>query len=200
MPIISAWISRLLKKKGRLIDDGEQVYWPEENYTGLWETYWPNGVIKFRANFVDGKEEGEWLCYWDNGNLAQRGVNVKGVCDGVWTDYSYDGHKSRVGRYVNGKPEGLWVSFWDDGSVMHEQEYVGGLEHGYSRHFSYEGELIHEGEFREGEPYNGICYVADPDRHPHYTMIAEYLEGQIVRELPFESCLGPAETPDETFH
>ena len=91
------------------------------------------------------------------------------------------------------------VSFWDDGSVMKEEEYVAGLEHGYSRHFSYEGELIHEGEFREGEPYNGICHIPDFDRHPHYTMVGEYLEGQIIRELPWESCLA-AEAQDETLH
>jgi antitoxin component YwqK of YwqJK toxin-antitoxin module len=194
-------ISRLRTrvKKKRQIDDGENEVWPDDNYTGLWEIYWPNLVIKFRANYVNGQEEGECLCFWDNGNLAQRGVKVEGHCDGIWTDYSYEGRKSLEGRYVNRQKEGAWTSFWDDGSVMKEEEYLNGLRHGYSRHFSDDGELIHEGEFRNGEPYNGICHVRDHDRHPHYTMIAEYLEGEIVRELPFESCLRPA-GPDEAVH
>lgn len=196
--IDSGW--RWIKKKTRVIDDDDaEDIWPDDGYSGIWEIYWPNGVVKFRANYVDGKEEGECLCYWDNGNLAQRGVKVGGECDGIWTDYDYEGYKTLQGRYVNGKQEGLWVSFWDDGSVMKEREYVAGLEHGYSRHFSYEGELIHEGEFREGEPYNGICHVPDFDRHPHYTMVGEYVEGNIIRELPFETCLA-AEAHDETLH
>jgi antitoxin component YwqK of YwqJK toxin-antitoxin module len=183
-----------------LIDDGEQELWPDEGYSGPWEVYWPNDVIKFRANFLNGQEEGECLCFWDNGKLAQRGFRVGGHCVGIWTDYSYDGAKTLEGRYVNGEKEGLWVSFWGDGSVMQEEEYVEGLQHGAFRYFSYDGELLHEGEFRNGQPHNGICHVPAIDRHPHYTMIAEYLEGEIIRELPFESCFGAADTHDEPLH
>lgn len=184
----------------KLIDDGEQELWPEEGYTGMWEVYWPNGVIKFRAQFLNGQEEGECLCFWDNGKLAQRGVRAAGQCVGIWTDYTYDGAKSMEGLYVNGKKEGLWTSFWSDGTVMQEEEYIEGLQHGDSRHFSYDGELIHQGEFRNGEPYNGICHVPDFDRHPHYTMIGEYLEGELIRELPFESSLATGDTHDEPVH
>ncbi|HZE72359.1 MAG TPA: hypothetical protein VE135_22845 [Pyrinomonadaceae bacterium] len=103
-----------------LIGDGEQELWPDESYSGLWEVYWPNDVIKFRANFLNGQEEGECLCFWDNGKLAQRGFRVGGHCVGIWTDYSYDGAKT--------------------------------------------------------------------------------LEGEIIRELPFESCFGAADTHDEPLH
>jgi hypothetical protein len=83
MSIIDSWW-RWIKKKTRVIDDDDaEDIWPNDGYSGIWEIYWPNGVVKFRANYVDGKEEGECLCYWDNGNLAQRGVKVRGECDGI---------------------------------------------------------------------------------------------------------------------
>jgi antitoxin component YwqK of YwqJK toxin-antitoxin module len=186
--------------KKKLIDNGKREYWPDEDYTGLWEVYWPNGVIKFRGNFVNGKEEGECLCFWDNGNLAQRGTKVNGECVGVWTDYSYDGAMTLEGEYGESGQHGLWKSFWHDGIVMTEEEYVDGLLHGSVRHFSFDGQLVHQGEFRNGEPYNGICHTPAFDRHPHYTMIAQYMEGEMIRELPYESSLGTHHTEDESIH
>ena len=188
-------------KKKKLIDDGERECWPRKGYTGPWEIYWPNGVIKFRGNYVNGKQEGEHLCYWDNGKLAQRGTMVHGKCVGVWTDYSYEGAVSLQGEFgPAGKQVGVWRRFWDDGTVMKEEQYVDGMLHGTVRHFSYDGKVIHEGEFRDDEPYNGICHTYDFDRHPHYTMIAEYMDGEIIRELPYESVLGAGDSEDESIH
>lgn len=149
---------------------------------------------------MNGEEEGEHLCYWDNGKLAQRGTMVHGKCLGVWTDYSYEGAVSRQGEYGPAGRQGVWRSYWDDGTVMTEEEYVDGLLHGTARHFSYDGKLIHEGEFRNDEPYNGICHTPDIDRHPHYTMIGEYMDGEMIRELPFESSLDAGDSEEGSIH
>ena len=80
------------------IDDGGGVS-PPGGYTGLWEVYWPNKNIKFRANYVDGETHGEVTCWWDNGNLAQTGQSDHGACRGIWSDYWVDGTKFKETEY-----------------------------------------------------------------------------------------------------
>jgi len=36
---------------------------------GYWESYYSNGNLSYKGNYVDGKEHGYWEEYYYNGNL-----------------------------------------------------------------------------------------------------------------------------------
>ena len=56
------------------------------NRHGLWESYYDNGQLYFKANYVNGKEHGYWESYYDNGQLFYKGNYVNGEPHGYW-DY-----------------------------------------------------------------------------------------------------------------
>jgi antitoxin component YwqK of YwqJK toxin-antitoxin module len=170
-------------RKGKLIDYGDGTY-PPEDYNGIWEVYWPNGKIKYRSTFINGKEEGYCNCYWDNGNIAQTGEMRDGKCIGVWTDYSYDGFKSLEGAYGENGNEGIWLSFWDNGNVMSEREYKNGMQDGVFRRYSDDGVLKYHGMYRDGEPFSGICEVhTEKQDNGSYIILAEFIDGKQIRVI-----------------
>ena len=71
----------------------EDMPWPPKDFTGEWVVNWPNGMLKFRSLFLEGKPEGEYLCRWENGELAQIGKSEDGKSVGLWLDYRKDGTK-----------------------------------------------------------------------------------------------------------
>ena len=40
---------------------------------GYWESYYDNGNLWYKGNYVDGKEHGYWESYYYNGNLYYKG-------------------------------------------------------------------------------------------------------------------------------
>jgi hypothetical protein len=65
-----------------------------DNYTGKWESHWPNGAIKYRGHFEDGIEVGQFVCYWQDGTVAQVGWrNAAGIPRGTILSFYPDGDK-----------------------------------------------------------------------------------------------------------
>lgn len=101
------------------IDYEDEGLAPPDDFTGLWEYYWPNMQLKFRANYIDGKEHGEVTCWWENGVVAQTGRRECGTCKGIWTDYKPDGTKSLETEYEDGDN---FVKRWYSGGKVNEVE------------------------------------------------------------------------------
>jgi antitoxin component YwqK of YwqJK toxin-antitoxin module len=92
--------NQLFRKHLRIDDYGYGLYAPKD-FNGVWEVYWPNGRLKFRAEYVNGKEEGWTRCWWDNGKLCQEGVNEAGECVGIWTRFLEDGRKFKEEEFYS---------------------------------------------------------------------------------------------------
>ena len=59
--------------------------------TGLWETYWRDGIVHSTGLYKNGLEEGIWEEYWDNGNLHSKGLFKNGKEEGIWLWYNTKG-------------------------------------------------------------------------------------------------------------
>jgi hypothetical protein len=103
-------IFNALFRKNKRIDYGDGLY-PPDNFTGIWEVYWPNGRLKWRSFYKNGKAEGEHLCLLDNGVIAQNGQNINGECVGDWFDYWEDGQLFKRTVYKDAKNFNV---FWYD--------------------------------------------------------------------------------------
>ncbi len=97
------------------IDYDEEGLYPPEDYCGVWEVYWPNRQLKYRACYVDGKENGEVKCWWENGILAQSGWRDHGECRGLWTDYFEDGARYKETEYRDN--DNFVVRWYSNGTI-----------------------------------------------------------------------------------
>ena len=70
---------------------------------GYWETYYSNGQLSYKGNYVNGKEHGYWESYYDNGQLDYKGNYVNGNRHGYWEEYWSNGQLYSKGYYDMGK-------------------------------------------------------------------------------------------------
>ena len=113
---------------------------------GLWKEYHPNGQVKSRGEYKDGKRIGPWMFFHANGKEEQKGeYDKKGRAQGPWKWYYESGNLLREEIYVNDLQEGIMIEYSDTGNVITKGEYIEGLK---------EGKWIYEmGDYREEGVY-----------------------------------------------
>lgn len=85
--------------------------------------YYPDGQLRMKGNFKDGKRQGKWSYWYPNGNLWSQGEYRNGEEHGLKTVWHENGQKYYEGYYKNGKRTGTWT-FWNkDGSLIKEVNY-----------------------------------------------------------------------------
>ena len=52
-------------------------YLPNGNRDGQWESYFSNGQLHYKGNYINGNEDGQWECYVSNGQLSSKGNYIK---------------------------------------------------------------------------------------------------------------------------
>ena len=162
--------------------------WPDDRFTGEWVVEWPNGQLKFRAHYLDGKANGDYRCFSEEGRVVQEGRMCRGECVGRWVDYHHDTGSILAERvYLDGHCEGIERSYFDNGNVMSERSHRQSVLHGPFRWFLRDGQLAFEGEYQEGEPWDGVCEVEGFDQQVDgsYSSLAEFRCGSRVRDVPW---------------
>ncbi|MEQ8907784.1 MAG: hypothetical protein RIC95_01205 [Vicingaceae bacterium] len=110
-------------------------------YQGLWETYYLNGQLKSKGEYLDGKKYGKWSYYFQNGTLEQEGFYDK-----------------------NGEFTGTWKWYYDDSKLLRTEEFRRGLEDGILEEYDRKGNLITKGEFFDGEKEGEWFYELNDHR------------------------------------
>ena len=70
---------------------------------GYWESYWSNGQLWYKGNYVNGQRHGYFESYYDNGQLMYKGDYVNGNRHGYWESYYDNGQLYYKGYYDMGK-------------------------------------------------------------------------------------------------
>jgi antitoxin component YwqK of YwqJK toxin-antitoxin module len=110
-----------------LIRDGITYHqYTNEPVTGIVETFWDNGQLWVRGNYIDGKQDGLHENYYENGQLWSRGNYVDGKRDGLSEEFYENGQLRSRGNYVNGERDGLWDGFDREGRETYAGEYIYG--------------------------------------------------------------------------
>ena len=78
------------KLEGEL-HDGKRV--------GAWASYFPNGGIRSRITYVDGREEGPTEVFHETGMTYYTGAYHKGLSVGEWIFYNPQGEEQKRVRY-----------------------------------------------------------------------------------------------------
>jgi len=107
------------------VDYGDGLYAPD-NFNGVWEVYWPNGKLKFRTEYVNGKKEGWSRCWWENGKLHQEGICEAGKCVGIWTSFWESGVMFKEEEFY--QPGSFDVRWYDGDTLLKVQRFRNGVE------------------------------------------------------------------------
>jgi antitoxin component YwqK of YwqJK toxin-antitoxin module len=84
---------------------------------GLWEWFYPNGNIKCRIPYKNGKEDGIEEVFYENGNISMRIPYKEGKMDGIreWFDKQWN-IKARI-PFKEGKEDGIAEWFDEQGNI-----------------------------------------------------------------------------------
>lgn len=111
--------------------------------TGVWEFYFETGNLKMRGILRQNSNYGLWEYFYENGSRSMEGtINGKNK-EGEWKIYYESGDLKESGSYVENKRSGLWKTFFEDGTLRGEIEYTD--DHGRYLEYYHSGKILAEG-------------------------------------------------------
>lgn len=128
--------------------------------------YWPDGKVRVKGEYRNGKKHGDWNWLWHNGNKYASGQYLKGKKAGVWLHFNPSsgdslllryfnekeelhgdyvefnaGLRKKEGSYKNGKKDGEWFLYKEDGSHF-KRIYDNNENSGIWVHYSADGDTM----------------------------------------------------------
>ena len=89
---------------------------------GFQKTYFTNGKLAEKTNYVNGQKDGKSFIYADNGQVT-KDLNYKdGELHGPAIYYTPKGEKLMEGQYTEGSKTGTW-KYFSDGKLEKEEDY-----------------------------------------------------------------------------
>ena len=154
---------------------------------GSWLTYFENGQLKEKSNFIEGAKDGLEVRYFKNGILSAN-INFKnGIRDGSWITYYTNGQLYYEGNYKNGERDGSWVFYFDNGQLMSKGEYEKGLREGAWVRYWQWGPLKNKGEYSK-DKNEGVWTYCDQHKLVDQTMSGKYSNGVKIDEVENVKC------------
>ncbi len=119
--------------------------------SGVWEFYYETGILRMRGMLRQNSNYGTWEYFFENGTKSMEGT-VNGMNrEGEWKIYYESGKLKEQGMYVENKRTGRWHTFFEDGSRRGDTDYT--EDHG--RHIEY----FHSGKIQAEGPKAGVKNV-----------------------------------------
>ncbi|WP_299061145.1 toxin-antitoxin system YwqK family antitoxin [uncultured Polaribacter sp.] len=149
--------------------------------TGIWQKEYPNKSIRYKGQFLNGKEVGVFkfydqssskqpttvkTFYKDSDSLFVQFYTIKGKIAsegmmkgrervGKWKYFYPKGTLMSEENYKNGKLNGEQFIYYENGKITESAYYKNGLKDGIIRKFSKDGILLEEMTFLNGKA-NGV--------------------------------------------
>lgn len=90
---------------------------------GDYVSKYPNGIIKMKGFYINGKREGQWTSFFGNGEKQSEGFFKNGLRDGRALVYYENGQVYYEGFYRNGKTVGKLIFYDMQGKKIKEKDY-----------------------------------------------------------------------------
>lgn len=170
-------------KTGVLISDENYV---DDIKNGETILYFPNGAVKSRTKFIEGKEEGIAYEYNEEG-IIQTVIEYK---------YGFTKKLEKINRKdKNGLKQGVWKEFYENGIVKLDGRYVDDKKDGYFKEYDKKGSLLSTSKYIKGVLQKDVPELAKVDIRKEY-----YPDGKIKYIGGYKDSLpqGPHRQYDES--
>ncbi|PCJ58350.1 MAG: hypothetical protein COA79_13925, partial [Planctomycetota bacterium] len=122
-PYLPKWL--LIKK--RHVNGEVAVY---KNYTGVWKTWFVEGTIQSKTNFLNSKINGMFSNFYSNGKMQFKIHYKNRMAHGSYKSWHENGQIKSTGNMIKGKGVGAFLSWHENGVKRREVLYVNGETHG----------------------------------------------------------------------
>ncbi len=75
-------------KTGDMTEEGKYIIGLKD---GVWKSYYGNGKLKSRTNFVQGNPDGQQIFYYENGKVKEEQYFKMGIREKTWKKFNEDG-------------------------------------------------------------------------------------------------------------
>ena len=96
-------------------------------YTGEYKTYYENGQIKSKCNYIDSELCGEYIVYYENGHIYIKCNYIDDKKCGEYTYYYDCGQIKKKCNYVDGLLCSECIDYYTNGQIRMKCNYVNGL-------------------------------------------------------------------------
>jgi antitoxin component YwqK of YwqJK toxin-antitoxin module len=110
---------------------------------GVWEFYYETGVMKMRGIVRQNSNYGLWEYFYENGNRSMEGVIQGKSKEGDWKIFYESGELKEVGRFMDNRRNGFWRTYFEDGVIKGEIEYK--EDNGRFTEYYHNGKKLAEG-------------------------------------------------------
>ncbi len=100
---------------------------------GLCSRWFADGTISYESEYIQGKKNGSTKTWWRNGNLRSESQLQAGISQGVQRQWYKSGHLFKVRNIINGKEDGLQQSWRENGKLYNNYEAKNGRIFGLKR-------------------------------------------------------------------
>jgi antitoxin component YwqK of YwqJK toxin-antitoxin module len=111
--------------------------------SGVWDFYYETGNVKMRGILRQNSNYGVWQYFYESGQKSMEGTINNKLREGIWKIYYESGDLKESGEYVDNKRTGVWKTFFEDGVLRGEIEYSD--DHGRYTEFYHSGKVSAEG-------------------------------------------------------
>ncbi|MBK5277998.1 MAG: hypothetical protein JJE09_03940 [Bacteroidia bacterium] len=111
--------------------------------TGMWQFYYETGNLKMRGILRQNSNYGRWEYYFESGSKSMEGTIDDKNKIGEWKIYYESGDLKELGEYAVNKRDGLWKTYFEDGTLRGEIEYVD--DYGRFIEYYHSGKVFAEG-------------------------------------------------------
>lgn len=119
---------------------------------GLFETWYDNGMLKTKCNYVNGQMHGSCESWNYYGNLFEKYNYVNGEKNGPYYQYHNNGRIACTCNYINNKADGPCESWHENGQMDNKYNFLNGIINGLYESWDIDGNLCETYNF-----LNGIC-------------------------------------------
>lgn len=119
---------------GYVIDhysDGSPKLWREEKNgkaDGLWQEWYPDGILRYRAWWKNGLGNGKWEYFYPNGKLSSESFYIDDMAQGLYMSYHENGQIAMQSVYLNGELEGFVFEYDINGIPKSRRRYQNGIQ------------------------------------------------------------------------
>ncbi len=100
---------------------------------GLYEKWFPDGLLSFEAYYKAGRKEGITKTWWKNGALRSQSIFKNGTPDGIQLQWYKSGAKFKRQSMVNGQEQGIQKAWRENGKIYNNYEAKNGRIFGLKR-------------------------------------------------------------------
>ena len=126
-------------------------YWKYEPKNGLYKSWHPNGQMRERCTYKNGKRDGLCESWHSNGRALGRCTYKNKELDGLYESWYSNGQMSERCTYKNGKKDGLYEQWHENGQMLKRFTYENGKRDGLCEEWHSNGQMRYRHTYKNGE-------------------------------------------------